>query len=72
MERLVERDVKALLENEQEWRRYMIKEMDSLKREVHELRILTTTLKVKYGMIATTFGIIGGFVGSLLKYVSNH
>lgn len=65
-------NVDQLLENEREWRRYMIKEMGELKVEVHELRILTTTLKVKYGLIATIFGFIGGFIGPLFKYFNSH
>lgn len=69
---MVDKEVDKLLENEREWRRYMIREMRDLKTEVHQLRILTTTLKVKYGLVATIFGFIGGFLGPLIKYLNGH
>lgn len=71
-ETVVDKEVGQLLENEKEWRRYMIQEMKDLKKEVHQLSILTTTLKVKYGLIAGFFGFIGGFLGPLLKYFNGH
>lgn len=64
---MTEKNFEMILENEKEWRRYMVKRIDSLEADMQELRkgqaemnLITNTLKVKLGLIATVFSASSG------------
>lgn len=66
------REVEHLVNNEAEWRRYIMAELSELKKNQTELLITVTTLKVKFGLIGTVFGAMAGGVASLLIDIIKH
>lgn len=66
------REVEHLVNNEAEWRRYIMAELSELKKNQTELLITVTTLKVKFGLIGVVFGSMAGGVASLLIDILKH
>jgi len=66
------REVEHLVNNEAEWRRYIMAELSDMKKNQTELLITVTTLKVKFGVIGSVFGAIAGVVGSLFVDFMKH
>lgn len=56
-----------ILENEAEWRRYIVNKLDTIEREQKNLLVVTTTLKVKIGIASTLFGAVGAAAWNLLS-----
>ncbi len=53
-------DLNQLLENDKEWRKFMLLEIREMRKEI-------TSLKVKLGIVSTVFGLIGGSLGAVAK-----
>ena len=53
----MEHNIEKLLENEKEWRRYMLKKVDRIDSGLN-------ALKVKVGVISATIGMASGLVSS--------
>lgn len=60
------REVEHLVNNESEWRRFILSELAEVKKNQTELLVTVTTLKVKFGMIGAVFGSLAGAVASLV------
>ena len=61
--------LQQLLTNEREWRKYLIKKIDSIEEEQRRISLLGNTLKVKVGVASIIFGGIGSFVVSLALFI---
>jgi hypothetical protein len=66
------RDLEILVNNESEWRRYILQELSDLRKGQTDLLVTATTLKVKFGIIGSVFGAISGVVGSLVVDFIKH
>jgi hypothetical protein len=64
-------DVELIIQNEQEWRRYLMSKIDNIESRLSALELLGATLKIKMGMISMAFGAIGsGAFQAFLAMVS--
>ena len=61
--------IKALIKNEEDWRRHLVKQVDEIAKEQKHIREAITTLKVKYRSLAVFFGICEGLVPFLTKFI---
>lgn len=59
------KDIESLVNNESEWRRFILSELAEVKKNQTELLITVTTLKVKFGVIGAVFGSLAGAIGSM-------
>ena len=59
--------IEALIENEKDWRRYTVKRLEAIEKEQKALRELALTLKIKYGLLAMIFGVVGSLFPMFLK-----
>ena len=66
------KEVEHLVNNEAEWRRYIMAELSDLKKNQTELLITVTTLKVKFGLIGAVFGSMAGKVATLIVDILKH
>ena len=66
------KEVEHLVNNEAEWRRYIMAELSDLKKNQTELLITVTTLKVKFGLIGAVFGSMAGGVATLIVDILKH
>lgn len=66
------KEVEHLVNNEAEWRRYIMAELSELKRNQTELLITVTTLKVKFGLIGAVFGSLAGGFATLIIDIMKH
>jgi hypothetical protein len=62
MEVMSEEKLQAIIENEMEWRRHLLKKMEGIEKEQRGMLLTLTTLKLKIGAISSVFGLIGGLV----------
>jgi hypothetical protein len=51
--------MKDLLESEKEWRRFLMSEVQDIKKTQNEMLLTMTTLKIKIGAFSSVFGAIG-------------
>lgn len=66
------REVEHLVNNESEWRRFILCELAEVKKNQTELLVTVTTLKVKFGMIGAVFGSLAGAIASLVIDIVKH
>lgn len=66
------REVEHLVNNESEWRRFILSELAEVKKNQTELLVTVTTLKVKFGMIGAVFGSLAGAIASLIIDIVKH
>lgn len=57
------------LENEKEWRRFLMSEIAEIKKSQQETLVTITTLKLKIGAISMVFG---GISSIIYQYLSGH
>jgi len=50
------------IENEKEWRRYLMSEISEIKKSQQETLVTLTTLKLKVGAISMVFGAISSVI----------
>jgi hypothetical protein len=53
------------IENEREWRRHIVSEMQDIKKNQQEILMTITSLKLKIGAISAVFGAIASWVFSV-------
>jgi hypothetical protein len=51
-----ESDLNIVIDNDREWRKYILKKMEKIEEDQQSMLVTMTTLKLKYGVIATIFG----------------
>lgn len=58
--------LEQIVTNEKEWRKYLFKKVEKIEEAQDQMNITITTLKIKYGFMASFFGVVGGFLATLL------
>lgn len=70
-----ERDRELVIDNDREWRKFMLNQIETIRESQTSMLITVTTLKVKFGLIGGFFGFLGGSLGALitiLTYLKKH
>jgi len=61
-----EQKIQMLIDNEREWRKHLIKDLEEVKSDVKELREKQSTMRYK---IFTLTAAIGAFAGKGAEYI---
>lgn len=57
-----DKELDRVLNNDKEWRRYLLEELKEIRKEQRDMIVTMTTLKVKLGVISAVFGLLGGYI----------
>jgi hypothetical protein len=67
-----DRELDLVVDNEKEWRTYILKELRDMRKEQSAMSAIVTGLRVKVALFGSVFGFITGVFGSVLtKYFLN-
>lgn len=64
--------IDQVVSNDKEWRELILTKIDKIETSQVNMLVTITTLKVKFGIIGSAFGFIGGAVVSLITAVIKH
>lgn len=64
--------IDQVVTNEKEWRELILSKIDKIEDGQVTMLVTITTLKVKFGLIGSAFGFIGGAVVSIIAALIKH
>lgn len=64
--------IDQVVSNDKEWRELILTKIDKIEDNQVNMLVTITTLKVKFGIIGSAFGFIGGAVVSVIAALIKH
>lgn len=66
MNKMSDKELDIILENDKEWRRHILKKISSIEDDQQDMLVTMTTLKVRFGLISGVFGTIAGTIAGFI------